>query len=73
MDFATILKSVKIPHRSKKEWEIFFPNNITQEQLQSVINTCRENQLVNWHIIHPTTEILEKNPKEEIRMYWDYS
>ena len=66
-DFKKELK--KVDYKSKKDWEIFLPFDVTREKIQSVIDLSREHMLVDWHVIFP--EITEKVPEPDIKIYWD--
>jgi len=66
-DFRKQLKGIK--YKSDKDWELFLPFNTKAETIQKIITVCRENLIVDWHIVFG--EVTKQIPEPETRMYWD--
>jgi hypothetical protein len=66
-DFQKEIKGIK--YRSKKDWEMFLPFNTSKEDIQTIIDQCRKDNITNWHIIY--SEVNDKIPEPEIKIYWD--
>ena len=66
-EFHKKLESIK--HEVIGKWDISLPFDTTSETIQKIIHICRENFIVEWHIIYknPTNMI----PEPAINIYWD--
>ena len=62
-EFKKELKGIK--YSSKKDWEILLPFDTKIEVLQTIIDKCKENMLLDWHRVHGGVE------REDILFYWD--
>ena len=62
-EFKKELKGIK--YHSEKDWEILLPYDTKIEVLQTIIDKCKENMLLDWHRTHSEVE------GEDIRFYWD--
>jgi len=66
-EFKKLLKGIKF--KVVKEWNITLPHHTPRETIQNILDLCRENMLLDWHVIYP--EPTGKDPEPEIKIYWD--
>ena len=65
-DFKKQLNGIK--YAGVVEWKINLPFKTKQETIQKLLNICRDNLTVNWHIYYP--EPTEQNPEPDIEITW---
>ena len=66
-EINTALGKTKIS--GTKDWEFFIETPVEQETVQAIVDVCKYNLLLDWHIIFGTPT--EKTPHPKARIYWD--
>ena len=67
-DLKIEFKKNGIIFKSKKDWEIFIPF-LCGDDIRNIIMICRENLIIDWHIIFG--EITDECQEPDVKIYWD--
>ena len=70
MKFADFQKKLKgVRFRVVDAWSFGLPFGTDREKIQIIIDICRDNLIVDWHIVY--VQPTEAVPEPEISIYWD--